>query len=472
MLTAHADELGRDLPLQPLLDALDPASVELPGAGPLDAATNVPDAAAERVAWSGALLAAMGDTTGMTPTLLVVDDAHLADSATRDWLTWACGHEQPLLAVATARPGHTVTAGRTLTLGPLDAAAVSELIGAFVDRGRHHEVHERSGGNPLLALAIATAPGDNLPATVHDAVTAILGQLGPAVTDVLRAAAVLGPDVDVDLVAAVLRTPAATIIEPLEVATRAGLLIERGAGFSFRHRVMREALEAGTGPARRAMLHRDAARALDQRPGRDPLGVAVHARLGGAADIASQAFAEAAAVSFARADLDAAERQLRASLHAAESAMAQQSLARVLMVAQRFDDAATAAARAVAIGADPSALEVAGWVAYYRRDYDSALRYADEAAARADAGSAVHASALTLGGRVRHGTGDLIGAEQRLTGALTGPPRCAASARYGSPRCGCTRAGRRTPWRWSTTRSSTPSTSPTRSPGCTGGCAA
>ena len=92
------------------------------------------------------------------------------------------------------------------------------------------------------------------------------------------------------------------------------------------------------------------------------------------------------------------------------------------MVAGRLDEAAGQAERAVALGGGPEELEIAGWVDYYRRRYEPARRFADEAVVRAAPASPIHASALALAGRVRHGTGDTGGAEQRLVGALDGPP--------------------------------------------------
>ena len=354
------------------------------------------------------------------PTLLVVDDAEVADATTLAWLAWVADQRGPLLVLATARPGHDLV-GERLELGPLDVDAVGELVGGRRDPQRDRDLHRRSAGNPLLAIAITAAPGDGRPATVEEAVAAIVEGLGPAAASVVQAAAVLGADVDVDLLAGVVDVPAAAVIERLEAAAGAGLLVERGAGFRFRHGAMREALQTTVGPARRALLHRHAARALDQRPHGDPLAVAVHARLGGDDAIAARAFAEAAAVSLGRADLAGAEAQLRASLRATDAASAHESLARVLMIAQRFDEADSEAALALAMGAGPSGLEIAGWVAYYRRHYDRARLYADEAATRAEPSSAVHASALALGGRIRHGTGDLRGAEERLAGAMHGP---------------------------------------------------
>jgi DNA-binding SARP family transcriptional activator len=71
---------------------------------------------------------------------------------------------------------------------------------------------------------------------------------------------------------------------------------------------------------------------------------------------------------------------------------------------------------AVRRGAGPGALELAGWVAYYRRDFAAALRWAEEAAART-AEDERRESCLTLAGRVLHSSGDLAGAESRFTAA-------------------------------------------------------
>lgn len=74
------------------------------------------------------------------------------------------------------------------------------------------------------------------------------------------------------------------------------------------------------------------------------------------------------------------------------------------------------AEEAVRRGAGPGALELAGWIAYYRRDFPAALRWAEEAAARTTEEER-RESCLTLSARVLHSSGDLAGAEARLTEA-------------------------------------------------------
>jgi tetratricopeptide (TPR) repeat protein len=157
------------------------------------------------------------------------------------------------------------------------------------------------------------------------------------------------------------------------------------------------------------------------RPQPDPLAVAVHARAGGDRALAGSSFVAAGLVAAARFDLDAAEEHLAAALDLGATPEAHTARARLRMSRLAYDAAAADAEQAIALGGGAAALEVAGWVAYYRRRYDDARACADEAAARAEDDS-VRLSALALAGRVRHAAGDLAGAVDRLTTVGDGPP--------------------------------------------------
>ena len=436
VLTGRCDPLGRDLPLQAIIDAVaehlaglaaqeDRLAALGPDAavvGPLlgigtvsdvGAATVLTDADVGRARLFAALVAVVGRLSGQRPTVFVVDDVHLAGPSTVAWLGFAARRLPHLLIVATTRTadGRLLPNAASLALGPLDLAATQLLVG----RGRADELHALSGGHPLFLGALADADDDDLPSSVADAVERRLHGLGAAAATV-RAAAILGAEVDLDLLADVLRAPAVDLLDHLETVAASGLLTERGAGFAFRHDLEREALAASTGSARRALLHRDAARALALRPMPDPLAVAIHARLGGETTLAVESYIKAADVAVARFDLEAAESHLDAGLAVTPTAAGHAARARVRMATFRLDEAATDAAAAVALGGGSEALEVAGWVAYYARDYDAAQAYADEGVERAT-DAAVRVSCLALAGRVRHGTGDLPGAVARLEAA-------------------------------------------------------
>jgi tetratricopeptide (TPR) repeat protein len=171
------------------------------------------------------------------------------------------------------------------------------------------------------------------------------------------------------------------------------------------------------GPTRRALLHRETARALRARGGVDPLILATHARAGGAVDIAADAFARAAQVAAGRQAheeaLRLADDSLRSNPHHAFALLLK---ARALLVLGRYDEAAEAATTAAGNGAGAEALQVSGLAAYYRRDWQLAIELVDRAADEADDPD-VRATSLAASAHFRHAVGDLPGAEARFAAA-------------------------------------------------------
>jgi tetratricopeptide (TPR) repeat protein len=445
VLVGRCDPLGRDLPLQPIVDALtelvrglatseeralivgsgDPTVAALLGlASPSSgsAATVLADVEVGRARLFAGLVDVLTRLAGGRPVVLVLDDLEDAGSSTIGWLAFALRRVPKLLVVATALTDRGLLPGaHVLALGPLDREAVAEIVGS----DRAEDCHRRSGGNPLLARAVAdvhdpvgvdAASNEAFSVTVGAAVERRMRGLDDEQVATVRAAAVLGSNVDLDLLADVCRGTGATMLDRLEAAAARGVFTEVGAGLSFRHELERSALAAAAGSARRALVHREAARVLAQRPVVEPLVVAVHARLSGDTDMALVWYVRAAEEAIARFDLAAAEAHLDAGLAIADSAEAHIARARVYMATLRFDEAALDASRALAAGGGAAALEAAGWAAYYRRDYAAARAFADEGVERSDE-PALRVSCLALGGRVRHGMGDLPGALAQLEAA-------------------------------------------------------
>ncbi|HEY2834539.1 MAG TPA: BTAD domain-containing putative transcriptional regulator [Sporichthyaceae bacterium] len=360
--------------------------------------------------------------------LLVLDDVHLAGSALADWLRFLVRRRLGLLVVAAARTGEgeELPATATIELGPFDADATAQLVGV----ARAEELHARSGGHPLFLSELMAAPPGEVPASLVVAVSARCAELGPA-GDALRAAAVLGPRLDVDLLATILGSSSLTMLDHAELAARRGLLIEDGGQFRFRHELVRGALTADATAGRVALLHREAGRAMAGRPDADPLTLAEHARLGGDRPLAARSLVVAASRAGERFDHATAERLLDEALQLHPHGEARRARAHVRTRRGRYADALADVEAAQADGID--AQEVGAWAAYFDRDFDLAISYA-RAGELTAADPAVRVRCLMVGGRTLHARGELGEAEHRLIAALaaaTGRDRITASAWLG-----------------------------------------
>lgn len=396
VLRSRCDELGRELPLQPVLDALADHLRE----GDLDVGSVVDDAAGRAALFENLL--AVFHRAGAT--VVAVEDIHLAGQGTLEWLAFAI--RRGTRVVATSRSGGLPGATR-LRLGPLDLDAAIELVGE--ERGP--DLHVRSGGHPLFLIELANAAPGDLPTTVREAVATRIGRLGDA-AETLRAAAILG-GVDVDLLAGLLDQPVPVLLRHIDAAVDGQVL---DTSLAFRHDLVREALVADTHAARRAFIHREAARVLRARPRHDPLDVAFHAQHGGDPETAAAALLDAAAIASDRFHAAEAEHLLDVAIGLADGPAIRVARARVRIA--RWD---VVGARADAQAAGPAGLEVAAWAEYYGRDSELALRYADEAIERAD-DDATRASCLAVSGRILHARGDLALADGRLTRAVASAP--------------------------------------------------
>ena len=360
--------------------------------------------------------------------VLVIDDAHLAGPALADWVAFADRRRLPLLVVAAVRPGEgeSFPLADTVHVGPLDRAETAELVGA----DRADELFTRSRGHPLFLSELVRAPAEHLPPSLIAAVDQVCEQLGGA-ADLLRTAAVLGTELDIDLISSVVSRPALDVLADVELAETRELLVEQSGRYAFRHELVRDALAAGTRAARVALLHREAAAALTQRPDADPVAVAEHARLGGNLALAAAALRTAALRAAERFDHATAEDLLDQSLHEAEDDRTRLARARVRIRRGRYVEAEADVSAVASPGAEAS--EVRAWAAYFDRRFDDAVRHArDGELAAGD--PVLRARCLTVGGRTLHARGDLVEADRLLTDALetaVGEDRLTAAAWLG-----------------------------------------
>jgi len=162
-------------------------------------------------------------------------------------------------------------------VGPLaaaDAAALLEdlLVDTPGDSDLVDGVLRRAGGTPffLVSYAQAVQQGgvDAVPWDLAQGVRQRVALLPESARLVLGAAAVVGRRVARGVLTAVVAQPEEAVLAGLEAACWAHLLLEEGdAAYCFAHDLIREVLEADLGAARRAMLHRRVAEALERDPG-------------------------------------------------------------------------------------------------------------------------------------------------------------------------------------------------------------
>ena len=356
-----------------------------------------------------ALARVMGRLAERAPLVAVVDDAHLAGPALADWLRFLQREQVAVTVVAAKRPGEgePLPATAFIHLEALDRDAAAELVGP----DRVDELYARSKGHPLFLTELAQqAAGAELPASLVKSVSARCDELGAAGL-LLRTAAVIGPELDVDLLAAVLGCPVIALLDDAERAVGQQFLVEDGGIFRFRHELLREALAASATAGRAALLHRQAGRVLDRRPGADPLTVANHARLGGDLMLAARALHDASAQAAERFDHAAAEALLDDALQLHPDQDGWLARARVRTLRRRYPEALQDVERAATAGA--AALEVGAWASYFGRDFAQAAQFAEDGALAA-ADAATRARCLAVGGRTQHAAGDLARAELLL----------------------------------------------------------
>ena len=269
-----------------------------------------------------------------TAVVVVLDDLQWADESTLALLELVARSPQPcaLALLGCYRPAelnqrgeHVVrslaTTAEHIELGGVDADAAHAIVRAVAAPAAadSDEIHRRAGGHPVFIreLALTWARGDHgaIPNAVRDAIADRIHRLPAETQTVLRAAALVGNDVPLDVVAGVVGGAPTDLAPALSPAFAAAILTGSTTTPSFAHDLYRETLVALIDEHDRLRMHQLIGAAMEARHERggdvDPADVARHlvaaigldgperaatwARTAARRDIASFAFTEAAA---------------------------------------------------------------------------------------------------------------------------------------------------------------------------------
>ena len=247
---------------------------------PLDADAPLSElAAAGRPAMFAEVAERLARACATTPALLILEDVHLGDGASLALLQFLAGvlPELRCLLLLTSRNNavDTVPAAAValealppafgrLTLQGLDRDETAALVAQVLDRPDDQiadAVYARTDGNPFFVQELArlqaargtTAFGP--PAGVQQVVGRRLARLRQRTHECLSAAAVLGDEVDVALLAEVAQLPVASVLDAVGEAVDARLAVLDGARLQFAHALVREVLYDGMAAGQRGALH-------------------------------------------------------------------------------------------------------------------------------------------------------------------------------------------------------------------------
>ncbi len=303
-LRAHVAEYGSELVrIAPALAGRIP---DLPP-------TKATDADSERSLLFAAVVGMLAAASNEQPVLMLLDDIQWADKGSLLLLRHLAAADRPmrLIVLATYRDNevsklldtlaalHRQTGVTRINLQGLNDGEVLQYVEALVQlaapedaMGIARAVHSETDGNPFFVIELlrhlaetgaiaedgrwaATHGIDSLslPDSVREVIAARINRLGAESGRVLGIAAVIGRDFDFDLLARAAGISEGQLIEILDQASEAALIQELTDGashYQFAHALVQHALYQDLSAARRAVAHRQVARALEDLCGNRP----------------------------------------------------------------------------------------------------------------------------------------------------------------------------------------------------------
>jgi tetratricopeptide (TPR) repeat protein len=228
------------------------------------------------------------------PLLLVVEDVHWADRATRDLLSYlirGLGTPQSgarMLVLLTYRSDeltrtspvrawlselHRLPGVTQFELGPLDQADVRAQLASLgnFDRREAQEIYRRSEGNPFYVEELAALWSERelgVPEAVRNLADVRVGRLEPRAREIVRLLAALGRPARFELLHLLTKDSPDQLVAALHsvVDTTIVIVDRESSSYRFRHALLAEAVLEQFLPGERAAMHAIIAEVLAQWP--------------------------------------------------------------------------------------------------------------------------------------------------------------------------------------------------------------
>ncbi|WP_185845345.1 LuxR family transcriptional regulator [Nonomuraea sp. WAC 01424] len=277
-----AGQDGHAVPFAPLLDALLSSPAPLVARERLLALSEAED---QRFWLLRELQHELGRAASAAPLVIVMDDLQWCDAATRSALRTLPARlsGQPILWVLATREQHQAGTARAwpaerIVLRPLSTEAVALLaqdVLRAVAEPALLELARKADGRPLLLVELLNGIREEGAVTIRNGIAHLsatggipmrfrssirhrLDQLSPPARDSVRFAAMLGRDVDVEVLAELLRCSPVDLMGPLQEALRADLLTDLDGRLALRNELVREAVRNSVPAAFKDLVRRQA----------------------------------------------------------------------------------------------------------------------------------------------------------------------------------------------------------------------
>jgi DNA-binding CsgD family transcriptional regulator len=290
------------------------------------------------------LLGVFASVARSGPLLLVIEDLHWSDGATRDFISFFVRsiRAEPIALVLTYRTGDVGQArvpsafvhelerddrAVRLRLAPFDRSGIREQVAAIRDEDPDPRLIDRllarAEGNPFFTEELLAAAGDgsgSLPESLRDALLLRLADRPADVAAIVRSIAVAGRELEHGLLDAVVELPDDRLVAALRDAVGRQVLVHRPGStkYAFRHALLCEAAYSELLPVERRRTHRLLAEAIEREP-----------------ELAGSHAAAAAMLSHHWYEAGDLARALRASVDAAAAAEAAYGYAEALVEYER-----------------------------------------------------------------------------------------------------------------------------------------